>query len=323
VSAQPTENSAENDYEGVCLSPSPSVEEMRALGTALKMYDDFKRVDDVAFEWIKAKWREAKPEELDEDQRLRYYDLKKRFEDRVEGLNSKIDRFIKKYGVNPILRYEENKVTIGFEDEQAKGYKTYLLEVPEWFEELIWPKPAVPPPPVPPPTVALPRALTLTEIEKLETMFTDRLRMARVEPEKWMKEFLDTLDEIKYLPYEEAEKEITKLAKDVIEAVKPPPPPPPKAVPPPAELVPPPIPKPIPKGEQVIQRECYDLFSKLWNEIRAGAAMEVSIPEVSSRTGIATELIRKALSRARVKNLERVERLANKLLECECLKERT
>ena len=58
----------------------------------------------------------------------------------------------------------------------------------------------------------------------------------------------------------------------------------------------PPIEKPVPEEEIVIHRQCYNLFSRLWDEIRKGAAMEVSIPIVSKRTGIGAELIRKAIS---------------------------
>ena len=83
----------------------------------------------------------------------------------------------------------------------------------------------------------------------------------------------------------------------------------------------PPVEEPVPKEQQVVQKKCYPYFRDLWDEIRKGAAMEVSIPIVSERTGIGTELIRKAISHAHIKNIEKVERLANRLLECECLKE--
>lgn len=86
-------------------------------------------------------------------------------------------------------------------------------------------------------------------------------------------------------------------------------------------VAPPPIEKPIPKGEQVISKDCYPLFSRFWDAVRKGAAMEVSIPTVSRRMGIGAGLIRKAISHAYVKNIAEVERLANKLLECECLEE--
>jgi len=83
-------------------------------------------------------------------------------------------------------------------------------------------------------------------------------------------------------------------------------------------VAPPPIEKPIPKEEMVISRDCYPLFSRFWNAVRKGAAMEVSIPTVSRRTGIGADLIRKAISHAYTKNIAEVERLANRLLECQC-----
>lgn len=83
------------------------------------------------------------------------------------------------------------------------------------------------------------------------------------------------------------------------------------------EEISPPIEKPEPKEEAVIHRQCYELFSRLWDEIRKGAAIEVSIPVVSRRTGIGVELIRKAVSYGLMKNIEKAERLANELIECE------
>jgi hypothetical protein len=84
------------------------------------------------------------------------------------------------------------------------------------------------------------------------------------------------------------------------------------------EVAPPPVREPVPAEEQVVRRECYEYFRKLWDEIRKGAALEVSIPTVSRRTGIGADLIRKALGYARLKNIEKIEKLANSLIECQC-----
>lgn len=91
-----------------------------------------------------------------------------------------------------------------------------------------------------------------------------------------------------------------------------------EAIAPAVEVAPPPIKEPIPEEEQVVKRDCYPTFSKLWDEIKKTAAMEVGIPTVSKRTGIGASFIRKALSEAYTRQLEKIERLANELIECQC-----
>ncbi len=90
------------------------------------------------------------------------------------------------------------------------------------------------------------------------------------------------------------------------------------AVKPAVEVAPPPIKEPVPEEEQVVKRECYEIFSRLWDAIKKGAAMEVGIPTVSRRTGIGAEFIRKALSFAYERQLEKIEELTNQLIECQC-----
>jgi hypothetical protein len=84
------------------------------------------------------------------------------------------------------------------------------------------------------------------------------------------------------------------------------------------EVAPPPIKEPVPAEEQVVRRECYETFSKLWDEIKKAGAMEVGIPTVAGRTGIGASFIRKALAYSYEKQLEKIEKLANELIECQC-----
>ena len=91
-----------------------------------------------------------------------------------------------------------------------------------------------------------------------------------------------------------------------------------EAIAPAVEVAPPPIKEPVPEEEQVVKRECYEIFRRLWDEIKKTAAMEVGIPTVSRRTGIGAAFIRKALATAYEKQLEKIERLANSLTECQC-----
>lgn len=85
--------------------------------------------------------------------------------------------------------------------------------------------------------------------------------------------------------------------------------------------LPPPVPKPVSPEEQVVQRECYPYFDRLWREITKSVAMATAMETVTRRTGIGAKFLSKALSYARVKSMEKIEHYANKLLECECLKE--
>jgi hypothetical protein len=84
------------------------------------------------------------------------------------------------------------------------------------------------------------------------------------------------------------------------------------------EVAPPPIKEPVPAEEQVVKKECYEYFRKLWDEIKKAGAMEVGIPTVSGRTGIGARFIRKALTYAYEKQLEKIDKLANELIECQC-----
>jgi hypothetical protein len=84
------------------------------------------------------------------------------------------------------------------------------------------------------------------------------------------------------------------------------------------EVAPPPIKEPVPAEEQVVRRECYETFRKLWDEIKKAGAMEVGIPTVSGRTGIGASFIRKALAYSYEKQLEKIDKLANELIECQC-----
>jgi hypothetical protein len=86
------------------------------------------------------------------------------------------------------------------------------------------------------------------------------------------------------------------------------------------QVAPPPVKEAVEREEMAVSRDCYDYFSKLWNAVKKGAAMEVSIPTVSSRTGFGADLIRKSLSYAQTRNMLKIEELANKLFECECLR---
>jgi Asp-tRNA(Asn)/Glu-tRNA(Gln) amidotransferase A subunit family amidase len=86
------------------------------------------------------------------------------------------------------------------------------------------------------------------------------------------------------------------------------------------QVAPPPVKEAVERGEMAVSRDCYDYFSKLWNAVKKGAAMEVAIPTVSSRTGFGADLIRRSLSYAQTRNALRIEELANKLFECECLR---
>ena len=84
------------------------------------------------------------------------------------------------------------------------------------------------------------------------------------------------------------------------------------------EVAPPPVKEPVPAEEIVVHRDCYEIFSKLWNEIKKAGAMEVGIPTVSGRTGIGASFIRKALAYSYEKQLEKIDKLANELIECQC-----
>lgn len=86
----------------------------------------------------------------------------------------------------------------------------------------------------------------------------------------------------------------------------------------PGELAPPPVREPVPEEQQVVSPECYKIFSKLWDEVKRTAAIEVGVPVVSRRTGSGASFIRRALSAAYDKQLEKIELLANELTECQC-----
>lgn len=69
---------------------------------------------------------------------------------------------------------------------------------------------------------------------------------------------------------------------------------------------------------QVISKECYRYFNRLWNEVKKNATLGVSIETVRESTGTSMDLLSKALAYARTSSAGRIEDLANKLIECEC-----
>lgn len=118
-------------------------QELKALYRGLKLYDDLNSLDNVALEWFT--WRDSKVEDLDEFQKRKYWDLRLRYERKVEGLIKKMKEFIKDYRVSPVLDFvtieEKPLVTVGFLGRHVRGYKTLELLNPEWFTELKLPKP--------------------------------------------------------------------------------------------------------------------------------------------------------------------------------------
>lgn len=70
--------------------------------------------------------------------------------------------------------------------------------------------------------------------------------------------------------------------------------------------------------ERILKPECRELYSKLWDNIKKVAAMEVAIPVVSERTGLGSEIIRKAIARSRYDLIDKIEKLVNNLMECDC-----
>ena len=70
---------------------------------------------------------------------------KKRFDERTSTLMKRVEAFIKQHRVSPILSFEDDIVTTGFEKRirnfGVKGFKKCHLANPEWFEKLEFPKP--------------------------------------------------------------------------------------------------------------------------------------------------------------------------------------
>lgn len=89
--------------------------------------------------------------------------------------------------------------------------------------------------------------------------------------------------------------------------------------PPHPDLVPPPVKEPTRRGEVVVSRDCYPIFSRLWNQIKKDAATLDAVKVVAGRTGYGNDLIMRSLASASTKNMMRTERLTDRLLSCECL----
>jgi len=70
--------------------------------------------------------------------------------------------------------------------------------------------------------------------------------------------------------------------------------------------------------ERILKPECRQLYSKLWDDIKKVAAIEVAIPVVSESTGVGAAIIRSAVSRSRFEIAEKVEKRVNELLICDC-----
>jgi hypothetical protein len=85
-----------------------------------------------------------------------------------------------------------------------------------------------------------------------------------------------------------------------------------------AEATPPPVKEPVTQKEVVVSRECYEIFSKLWNEIKRTAALEASVHILAARSGVGTEYLRQSLSYYYRNTMGKLGKLANDLIECEC-----
>ena len=120
--------------------------------------------------------------------------------------------------------------------ERLREAKRQLEEARKKIEELKKPPPPPKPPEVKPPPPK-PRELSKEEIKRLEDLFRATLfrELGRI-PRNAMAEFRVELDAVKTLPYEEAQRVIERLARDIItREIKPPvvrPPAPPVYVPP-------------------------------------------------------------------------------------------
>ena len=70
---------------------------------------------------------------------------KKRYERGKRLLLRQIKSFIDEYKVSPVLSFDGNEVTTGFEGRvrgfRVKGHKKFYLSNPEWFQSLELPKP--------------------------------------------------------------------------------------------------------------------------------------------------------------------------------------
>jgi len=127
---------------GVLLAPD--IKDMKALATALKFHSHFDAVDRLAREWIERDKRSLKPEDLESDERRKWYDLRDGWERATERLKKAVDKFRQETGFSPILRYyrevdsmgQVGKVFLGYDSVQAKGYRIIQIVFPAWFEEL-------------------------------------------------------------------------------------------------------------------------------------------------------------------------------------------
>ena len=275
--------------------------------------------------------------------------IRSELEKYLSDLESEADKIREELGIEKPLPTSERLTEL--EDKLARvedRYKTTKERLKEAEEELRKIREAKPPPPPP---------VGLTEEDKthLENLFKQTFIEAGVSYVEKMAEFRGELrrlqEDLKNIPrlraVELAEREIIELAKRLI-PYKPPPAVPEtvpalkaeleeekikrreaeikaeeekkkaEAVAVAVEVAPPPIKEPVPAEEQVVSRECYETFRKLWDEIKKTGAMEVGIPTVSGRTGIGASFIRKALAYSYEKQLEKIEKLANQLIECQC-----
>lgn len=115
---------------------APDVKDIRALAVALKLHGVFETVDRLAQDWVERGERNLKPEDLESDERRKWYDLSDSWENNVARLKNAVSKFQEENYVSPILRYHEGKVFLGFDSPQAKGYRIVTLEYPAWFTEL-------------------------------------------------------------------------------------------------------------------------------------------------------------------------------------------
>lgn len=126
---------------------APDIKDIKALGTALKLHAKFETIERLARDWIERKMREKKPEDLESDERGKWYDLRDSWERATDALRKSVDKFRLETGFSPILGYQRHadsmgqtgKVFLGYDSVQAKGYRILELSYPVWFEELSLP----------------------------------------------------------------------------------------------------------------------------------------------------------------------------------------
>lgn len=123
---------------------APDTKDIKALGMALKLHAKFETIERLARDWIELKWREKRPEDLESDERAKWYDLRDSWERATDALRKSVDKFRLETGFSPVLGYQRHadsmgaigKVFLGYDSVQAKGYRIIELSYPVWFEEL-------------------------------------------------------------------------------------------------------------------------------------------------------------------------------------------